>query len=276
MRTATETWRALLRALLDDGREVAQASRGAAWRGRTSRELLAHQTVWQLASPVPLCPGRKLGYRFLAAEAAWVCSGDNRLATIEPFARQLRQLSGDGQRLSGAYGPPFVDQLPYVVRALEADPATRQAVATLWRQRPMADPDTPCTVALQWLLREGALHCVATMRSSDAWFGVVYDVHAFAMMSAVVSLSLSTRPPLGHLYLTAGSQHLYKLDWPAAEACVARSDEALTLAPLDLAPYATADQLIEHLRWVANHDGRFASAPRGAKAGTWLEEVTVP
>jgi hypothetical protein len=249
--TATHTWRMLLTELLSKGVSVQQASAGAAWRGRTSRELLAHRTVWPMDRAVVACPGRKLGYHFLAAEAAWVLSGRNDLAGILPYARYLSKLAENGF-MSGAYGPPFVEQLPYVIKALTEDRGTRQAVMTIWRPRPMASADIPCTVALQWLIREDAgvsrLHCIATMRSSDAWMGVPYDVHTFSMMSAMIALQLRDLVGrLGTLYLTAGSQHLYLLDEEAARASSSRDDELFDLKPLDLEELACPENLTCHL-----------------------------
>ena len=233
-----------------------------------------------MSCPIVRCPNRKLGYRFLVAEAAWIASGRNDLASIVPYAKQLARFSDDGLTLAGSYGPPFIDQLGWIVRTLANDPASRQAVATIWRPRPGPSNDTPCTVALQWLIRDRRLHCVATMRSSDAWTGWVYDVHSFSTMSAVVALALREylkhRPPvvglvepppneLGNLILTVGSQHLYKLDWEAAERCANCEDELPAVAPLDLAEFKEPLDLTDYL-W-AHARGQAHGAKR------WLREL---
>ena len=267
---ATQTWRQLLCDLLAGGVPVEQGSAGAAFRGRTSYELLAHRTVWPLDNPLVLCPNRKLGFRFMAAEAAWVLSGSNRLDEILPYARQLGKLSDDGIFMAGAYGPPFVEQLPYVIAALNRDRWTRQAVTTIWRPRPGQGRDLPCTVALQWMIRpvdgHDTLYCIASMRSSDAWLGVPYDIHTFAMCTAYVALLLPGPVHLGNLYLTAGSQHLYALDREPAFACVwepsgsdqsrelPRTDELLDVAPLDLGQLTAPRDLITHLWGIAERD----------------------
>lgn len=283
MMTATDVWRTLLKDVLDDGVTTEQVSAGASWRGRTSSELLAHRTVWPMSRPVVLCPDRRLGYRFLAAEAAWILSGSNRLDEIVPYARHLIETSDDGEFLTGSYGPPWVDQLPYLTRTLAADVASRQAVSTIWRPRPGASKDVPCTIALQFIVRPGAvgptLHTVASMRSSDAWLGVPYDVHAFSMCAAFLALTLRDRLgplQLGNLYLTAGSQHLYALDRERATRCVwqegvvatdaLRRDEVLDLAPIDLREFDRPTALITHLWAIARRD-------RAAVTANWLAET---
>lgn len=278
-KTATTTWRYLLADLLRDGTDTAQDSGGANWRGRTSTELLAHRTVWPMDRAVVLCPDRKPGYKFMAAEAAWVLSGSNRLDEIAPFAPRLVDLSDDGVFLSGAYGPMFQEQLPYVAQALARDRQSRQVVSTIWRPRPGISKDIPCTLSLQWLIRSDGLtpkdgdpdllHCVASMRSSDAWMGIPYDVHTFAMCSAYVALLMRDRfgpLRLGNLYLTAGSQHLYHLDRAAAEKCafdgsneinsqrLTRTDEAFELAPINVLDFDSPKDLVDHLWRVARRD----------------------
>ena len=248
----TETWRDLLEELLSKGKEVAPTSLGGDWRGRTTREIVACRSTVPMAQPLLLCPGRKLGYRFAVAEAAWILSGDNRLATIRPYAKQLTSLSGDGRTLMDAYGPPFVDQVPYVYNCFKQDPATRQAVITTWRPRPASGTAVPCTLTLQFLVRSAMMDCVVGMRSSDVWMGLPYDWFAFSMMAAFTALAL--RPVigsvgLGDLTVFAGSQHIYRIDWDVAAECVTRSNDDLVgqPQPLNLDEFKDPDDLIEHL-----------------------------
>jgi thymidylate synthase len=137
------------------------------------------------------------------------------LDTITPYAKKLGEYSDDGHYFAGAYGPPFRDQLPYVLYCLRRDSSTRQAVISIWRPRPYESKDIPCTISLQFLLRDNYLNVVATMRSSDAWLGWPYDVHTFSCIGAYIALHLDCE--LGFLSLTAGSQHLYDTDLDKAK-----------------------------------------------------------
>lgn len=254
---ATAEWRSLLDTLLMTGSEIAPTSMGGDWRGRTTKERLAVQTTVPMNRPVVLCPGRLLRYQFMAAEAAWIISGDNRVAPVAKFAPALVKLSDDGRTMTGAYGPPFIDQLSFATRALVKDPASRQAVISLWRPSPALGLEIPCTLTLQFLIREGAVHTQVAMRSSDVWLGLPYDWHAFSMMTAYLALILRPTYPdlrLGLLTVTAGSQHLYAIDWHAARACADRTDLLVPdLAPLNLAQLASPDDLVDHLWAVADH-----------------------
>ena len=259
-------WMTLLDDLLETGNIIAP-------RGQPTRELIAYKTIIPMNQPFVTVHQRALSRNFACAEAAWILSGDNRLSTLLPHAPSYARFSDDGETLSGAYGPPVIDQLPYVWRTLLDDPMSRQAVLTIWRPKPGKSLDVPCTVSLQWLIRNDRLHCLASMRSSDAWLGWPYDVHTFSMISAFLALRL--RPhlsgiDLGNLYLTAGSQHLYEKNAAMARICT-NSEEALHpgYAPLDLNWYADAEDLRDQLYRNAI-DFAAPAYPR------WLAELRTP
>ena len=258
-------WTKLLEDLLETGNVVSP-------RGLATRELFAYRTIVPMNQPFITVHQRTLSRNFACAEAAWILSGDNRLEPLKKYAPSYAKFSDDLVTLSGAYGPPVIDQLPYVWRSLMDDPYSRQAVLTIWRPRPLKSVDVPCTVALQWMIRNGRLHCLATMRSSDAWLGWPYDVHSFSMISAFLALRL--RPwikdiDLGNLYLTAGSQHLYEKNAALSRVCV-KSEEALHpgYAPLDLDWFSDDADLLQQLWANANDVG--PTYPR------WLMELRRP
>ena len=253
-----QVWLSLLEEIMIRGQECAP-------RVKAIKELLGYQTKISMRSPVVTVAARRLGYRFAAAEAAWILSGDNRVSTIAPYASHISQFSDDGLRFFGAYGVKVVDQLPYVCEALAKDPDTRQAVINIWRESPRPSKDIPCTLSLQWLIRDGSLHCLDTMRSSDAWLGWPYDVINMSLISAYIRLVLKTRygveVGLGDLTLTAGSQHLYADNWPAVQKILAGDDLALPTPDLQVAleniPLIAlnTENLVSCLWHMANHGG---------------------
>jgi thymidylate synthase len=195
-------------------------------RGKVTREIPQRTLEVDMRKPVLRVPKRELSYRFMAAEAYWVLSGDDQVATIVPYNSRLAEFSDDGERFFGAYGPKIVAQLPYVVRKLNEDPMSRQAGLTIWRENPPETKDVPCTVAIFFSLRGGLLNLHVFMRSSDLWLGVPYDVFTFSMLGHYVCCLLN-RTRLadsfvtpGTLYLTAASSHLYQTNWDAALVCL--------------------------------------------------------
>lgn len=182
-------------------------------RGLEIREILANQSCIDMKHPVLSVKSRKLGYRFMCREAWWIINGRNDVASIKNYSKAISRFSNDNVYFDGAYGPRIVDQLRYVVDALYNDTDTRQAVLEIWRPNPRDSKDIPCTINIQWLIRENKIYCIDTMRSSDIWLGWPYDVFNFTMLTGYIMLLLRERGldnlELGNLYLNAGSQHLY-------------------------------------------------------------------
>lgn len=187
-------------------------------RGMKCFEVIGYQSTVPMSNPIIYNKKRKLGYKFMAAEAAWILSGRNDVASISKYSKDIAQFSDNGDTFFGAYGPRLNHQLAYVAATLTSDPSSRQAVATIWRENPGPSRDIPCTVSLQWLIRHDTLHCVATMRSSDLWLGHPYDIFNFSAASFLLMLQLNSRRNetgdlplvLGNLFLTAGSKHIYE------------------------------------------------------------------
>lgn len=180
-------------------------------RGMEVKELLAAQ--YRVPMPAFLdLDSRAVNVSFMLAEAAWILSGSNRVAEIEPFMKRYSEFSDDQVFMRGGYGPKVVDQLGYVVDAIAGDVDTRQAVMSIWRERPAPSKDIPCTVSLQALVRNGKLNLSVYMRSQDIVLGFTYDVFTFSMIGYGIMLLLADRGidvELGDLYVTAGSLHLY-------------------------------------------------------------------
>ena len=258
--TANTAWIKLLNDIMTDGSRVV-------CRGHSIIELLNYSTVIDMNYPLLTVPERKLGYRFQFREASWILSGDNRTLTIKPYSKMIEKFSDDGMYYFGAYGPKVVDQLPYIIKAFKKDIFTRQAVLTIWRERPYTSNDIPCTVSVQFIIRQDKgtyyLNCFDNMRSSDAWLGAPYDWFNFSMLSAVVAVILrkilSIEIELGNLYFNAASEHLYVDGFGYSLKDVDRvisenengSKPLFEYKPLDIAEIKHPDTLIVHLKNMA-------------------------
>lgn len=199
--TINELYPSILRTILA-GDEVSP-------RGQRTRELIGVRLeLAQPAGNLLVSPKRALNYTFQVAEWLWILGGHNRLDLIQPYNSVMARFSDDGVHMTGAYGPKFADQLPYVLAKLNEDPMTRQAVMTFWRERPGQSKDVPCTISLQFLLRQRGLHLITTMRSNDAWLGLPYDIFTFTQLQRYVAMVLEV--PVGSYIHQAGSLHLYE------------------------------------------------------------------
>jgi thymidylate synthase len=252
--TANDCWLNLVNTVLSTGTAVAP-------RGKSCTELVSIQTRFPMRKPIVLNTHRDLGYKFLFAEAHWILSGDDRVETIAPFSSRIAQFSDDGETFFGAYGPRLSEQSYYLLNKLRQDKDTRQAVVTIWQESPWDSKDIPCTISVQFLIRNNKLYCIDTMRSSDIWLGWPYDAFNFTMLSASVLLYLQEDYPtleLGDLIMNLGSAHLYTENFARAYTCIENpKDFKFRYAHLDpKAEFKDAEELLNHLYYISRgqHD----------------------
>lgn len=214
----SQTWIETLKDIFCNGTTVAP-------RNKITLEIPQRTMEVNMRQPVLRVSERCLNYKFMAAEAFWILSGDDRVESIAPYNSRIKDFSDDGERFFGAYGPKIKDQLQYVVEKLLDDRDSRQAGLTIWRENPPQTKDVPCTVAIFFSIRGAKLNEHVFMRSSDVWLGVPYDVFNFSMLGHLVcgllneQMSSGVRILPGKLYLTAASSHLYETNWEDARRC---------------------------------------------------------
>lgn len=223
---ATNMWLTALSMIVAHGRIVTP-------RGKPTTELLHHTVLTDMSQPAVWCRERKLNYSFMAAEALWMLDGRDDLEPLVVHTPRMASFSDDGRTLAGAYGPRIMSQHDYVVSCLCNDINTRQAVLTTWNRNPPPSKDIPCTVSMQFMIRNRQLNAHVYMRSSDVWLGLPYDTFSFSMVAAHVAcdynqrmLTDSDRIRLGTMHLTAGSMHLYHSDMNAAQRLLHNTDIA--------------------------------------------------
>lgn len=151
-------------------------------------------------------------------ELLWYLSGSDEVAQIAYYVGYYKNpdVAVDGH-VTGAYGPRLlnfdgVNQLQNVVETLKANHASRNAVIQLFDHK---DTDNaPCTLALQFVIRQERLVLMTSMRSNDLFLGLPHDLFAFTMLQEIVARSLGIEP--GAYLHSVGSFHLYERDHAAA------------------------------------------------------------
>lgn len=209
--------------------------------GDTREVLDALIVVKDPTDVLPTGIGRKLNPRIAAIEALSLIGGiqvPELLVRAAPNFSRFR----DGEYFHGAYGPRISMQLPAVVRRLQRDPGTRQAVITIWD--PLHDlmqegrHDYPCTVMLQFLVRNGELQLHTTMRSNDVWLGLTYDAFMFTQLQLTVARALGL--VAGPYYHHAVSLHIYERDVDASREIGSTKEPPAEDRPVGL-PYSDID-----------------------------------
>lgn len=191
--------------VVDNGRDVTV-------RGLKTKEILgATIVVDDPTQTLPLGVGRKCSPRVAAVETLQLIGGfTDPVLTCK--ASDAFEKVKDGGAFHGAYGPRAAAQFPRVVERLKADPASRRAVVTIWD--PVQDMfreglhDYPCTVSLEYTIRDGRLVAQTHMRSNDVWLGLAYDAFVFTQVQLTLCDVLDVEP--GKYVHHASSLHIYE------------------------------------------------------------------
>lgn len=159
---------------------------------------------------------RKMPIRYCVGEFLWYLSGNNDLSAIQHFSSAWDRMSDDGKTVNSNYGTLIqkyygFDQLKMCENILKENPNSRQAVIHLKPARNVIDNptnDLPCTISLQFFIRNNKLYLTTYMRSNDIWMGFPYDVFQFTCLQIYLAMKLNTN--IGTYTHIAGSLHLYK------------------------------------------------------------------
>lgn len=204
-------------------------------RGADRKELLDFRFV--ITDPqrrVLTAPFRYNNVFATVAELLWVFAGRCELGWLLYFLPNAINYSDDGRTWGGSYGPRLrslwgahrrdasvwhirvrrgIDQIRNIVDIIHEDPATTQAVMNIYSadkdQRLLGGTkDTPCTMYLQFLMREGRLHCICKIRSNDILWGA-YNINVveWAFLQEIIASILNAE--MGSYMHNAGSFHYY-------------------------------------------------------------------
>ena len=200
-------------------------------RGQLTHEVVgACATLRNPIDRIVAATARKNNIAFGFAEWLAFMTGIDSTLFFTQFISDFGKFSSDGIAIDGAYGTRInytdyayaddgklvsvdASQLKDAEDKLRADPDTRQAVLALYDRgdlRGGGGKNTPCTLNLQFLVRDGELHMITNMRSSDAVRGLTYDLVVFTMVQEFMARRLGLR--LGQYLHRAGSLHIYDRD----------------------------------------------------------------
>lgn len=154
-------------------------------------------------------------------EFLWYLTGDNKLSFIERYISIYKEFAEDDGTIRGGYGPRIFsmhnihNQLENIITQLSHKQTSRRALVQLFDASDLAlesngykeYKDIPCTISLQFLIRDEKLNLFVNMRSNDAFKGLTHDIFAFTMIQEFIAKILNCG--LGQYYHYVSSMHLY-------------------------------------------------------------------
>ena len=167
-------------------------------------------------------PKRKFNVRYALLEFMWYLSMDPKVRNIGKAASIWKDIADSNGVVHSNYGVCLHRGWNRVVDELVRFPESRRAVIAL--NQPDVDygmKDVPCTMFVQFFIRDGKLHMIWNMRSSDFAFGFCNDVAVGMLFMQMMRNELQRhkeccgmqRLELGSFTYNATSLHCYEPHW---------------------------------------------------------------
>ena len=193
---------------------------------------------------------RNISKSYICGELLWYALGRNDVAFINKFAGLWGRISDDGVTSYSAYGDIVFkrhgfNQVEKIIQLLCEDPDSRRAVINfnVPNERVIETHDEICTIALQFLIRDGKLNCYGIMRSNDVWYGLPYDVIFFTELTKYIARRLDI--PYGSYTHDVMSIHVYERNYDDIE--VASKATAKTKISVDFEKLMMHRFMLEHV-----------------------------
>jgi thymidylate synthase len=157
--------------------------------------------------------GRNFNLKYLKREMAWYVKADPMDLSITEHAAQWGKIVANG-KLNSNYGSYWFGKfgVKHIVRLLQQDSMSRRAVIPMYGtdtdHMDMEAKVVPCTLAVEFRLRNGHLNMRAIMRSQDILWGMGNDLPTFSFLQEIVATLLNAE--MGTLTVSVGSFHVYE------------------------------------------------------------------
>ena len=157
---------------------------------------------------------RKWSSKAAFAEFCWYMTGNRNIDIIAKYIPGWTKFVDNypTNRLAVSnYGAIWKDQIPALIKHLKTEPDTRRGCIQIYdSQQPnkYVCRDMPCTLSLDFNIRDDKLYMTTFMRSNDVVFGFCNDVFAFTMLQELIANELGVE--MGSYTHHAVSMHIYE------------------------------------------------------------------
>lgn len=157
---------------------------------------------------------RSFNLIYALVEAFYLFNPSNEVNNFSFYNKKMSDYSDDDTHINSAYGYHIANSLKNLVKKLKEDKDTRQAVLNIYSSKygiDMKTKDVPCTIALNFLIRNNKLNLTTYMRSNDLFWGLQYDLFMFTCLQEVIAKELGIE--MGYYIHCPTSLHVYEYHW---------------------------------------------------------------
>lgn len=194
---------------------------------------------FDISQEFPLLTTKKMGVKSIITELLWFLKGNTDVTWLQDRkcniwnanSSDLKYLEASGNKefdagknyswqLRNYNGtnlpedkPNGVDQLAYVINLIKTNPTSRRILFNYWNPQQISLVDVclpPCHIlyVFQVDVKRNKLNCALTMRSSDYFLGVPYNLTSLATLVMIICHVTGYNP--GQISINMVDCHLYK------------------------------------------------------------------
>ncbi|PZD93684.1 thymidylate synthase [Paenibacillus sambharensis] len=204
----------LLQDILDHGIEKEDRT------GTGTYSVFGRQLRFDLSEGFPLVTTKKMHVKSIIHELLWFLKGETNVRYLqENGVRIWNEWADENGELGPVYGSQWrawqgadgrkIDQIAQVVESIRNNPDSRRHIVSAWN---VAEIDQmklpPCHFVFQFYVAAGKLSCMLTMRSSDTFLGLPFNIAQYALLTHMIAQQCDLE--VGDFIYSGGDVHIYK------------------------------------------------------------------
>lgn len=195
--------------------------------GVRTRSLIGQTLDLDLTQSFPILTGKKIHWKSVTGELAWMISGSTNVKDLHRYGVHIwDEWADEYGNLGPTYGSQWRgpvtaarivinDQLGWTINNIKRDPFNRRHLVVSWNVQQLEYMRLPpCHYAFQFVVEPDALgnpsdlHCIVTMRSSDVFLGLPFNMAQYALLTHIVAHLTGLKPV--RVFFTLADAHLYE------------------------------------------------------------------
>lgn len=186
-----------------------------------------------LSKGFPLLTTKKMFTRAVVGELIWFMLGstnvehlrrithgegsDKKTIWDDNYNHQAKALGYTDGYLGPVYGKQYrafgnkrpVDQMEMVINEIKTNPLSRRLLVSAWNPEDLEYAALPsCHHCFQMFVRDGKLSLKFTMRSTDVFLGLPFNIASYALLTHIIASICNLE--VGELIYSGGDVHIYR------------------------------------------------------------------
>jgi len=187
--------------------------------GTGTISVFGRQLRFDLNEGFPLVTTKRVHLKSIIHELLWFLKGDTNVKYLqENGVRIWNEWADENGDLGPVYGSQWrawetpdgrkIDQISAVIDSIKRNPDSRRHIVSAWNVAEIEQMKLPpCHFVFQFYVADGKLSCMMTMRSSDTFLGLPFNIAQYALLTHMIAQQCDLG--VGDFIYSGGDVHIY-------------------------------------------------------------------